>query len=61
MKCPYCESKMRYLKTSQIQLGKYGFLLGSLEHIFAGAVPSHIYVCPTCGKAFTVQSNKKQK
>ena len=50
MKCPYCDSKMRYLKTDQIQLGKYGFLMGHLAHLFSGAIPVHIYVCPTCGK-----------
>ena len=50
MKCPYCESKMRYLKTEHLQLGKYSWLAGSLPNLLCGTVPAHIYVCPTCGK-----------
>ena len=59
MKCPYCGSKMRYMKTDQIQLGKTGFVLGTLSNLLSGAIRVHIFLCPTCGKFEFFMPQKK--
>ena len=50
MDCLRCRSQMQYQGTDQIQLGKTGFLLGSLSNLLSGALDVAIYECPNCGK-----------
>ena len=50
MNCLRCDSAMRFLGSEQIQLGKTGFLTGTLSNLFSGALEVVIYQCTDCGK-----------
>jgi hypothetical protein len=41
---------MQYKGTDQIQLGKTGFVFGTLSNLLSGALDAAIFECPTCGK-----------
>lgn len=41
---------MQFLKTADIQLGKYGIFLGDLDNLLSGSLETDIYVCPKCRK-----------
>ena len=50
MNCLRCGSPMRFSGTEQIQLGKTGFLTGTLSNLFSGTLEVAIYRCTHCGK-----------
>lgn len=57
--CLRCGTVMSYAFTENTQLGKAGILFGVWPNIAAGAIPTEVYCCPSCGKLefFTVQSS----
>ena len=46
--CLRCGGKVSFLRREKIQLGKQGWFLGNLPHLFAGAMTLNIYVCEDC-------------
>ena len=50
MDCLRCGSPMQYKGTDQIQLGKTGFVFGTLSNLLSGALDAAIFECPKCGK-----------
>ena len=50
MECLRCKTPMQYKGTDQIQLGKTGFVVGSLSNLLSGALDVAVYECPKCGK-----------
>ena len=48
--CLRCDVPMDYQGPEQIQLGKTGFLTGTLSNLAAGALEVAVYCCPRCGK-----------
>lgn len=48
--CLRCGTTMEYLKQEKIQLGEQGGFSGTFNHLIAGALEVHIFVCPECGK-----------
>ena len=49
-KCLRCDGMMFSRGHEQIQLGKTGFLLGSLGNLMSGALEVELYTCQSCGK-----------
>ncbi len=48
--CLRCGTPMEYLKKEKIQLGEQGGFGGSFNHLIAGSLSVHIFMCPLCGK-----------
>lgn len=48
--CVYCNEQMQFLAREEIQLGKTGFLMGSIPNALAGTLEVDIYMCPYCRK-----------
>ena len=49
-RCLRCAGAMESRGCEQIQLGKTGFLLGSLGNLLSGALEVEVFTCATCGK-----------
>jgi len=49
-RCLRCAGAMYSRGFEQIQLGKTGFLLGSLGNLMSGALEVELYTCQSCGK-----------
>lgn len=60
IECLRCQTKMKYLKTENIQLGKTGWILGDLPNLLSGALEVAIYICPNCGKIEFFQAKEKK-
>ena len=48
--CLRCGGRMETLGQEELQLGKYGFLLGSWSHLLSGALKVDICCCRGCKK-----------
>lgn len=48
--CLRCGTKMRFVKSENIQLGDTGLLFRDLSHLLSGSLSVDIYVCPECKK-----------
>lgn len=57
--CVYCNEQMQYLAREEIQLGKTGWLMGSIPNAISGALEVDIYMCPYCRKLefYAVEDN----
>ena len=49
-KCIRCGGELVYLGQEQLQMGKYGLLLGALDNLMSGALALAIYCCKACKK-----------
>ena len=61
IQCPHCRAAMEHLLRDEIQLGKSGWLLGTLPNLLSGALSVDVYVCPECRKLefFAVQEEEE--
>ena len=50
LRCLRCGVEMQLLKREHLQLGRTGWILGSLDNLMAGALDVDILACPACGK-----------
>ena len=48
--CSHCHTKMEHMLRDEIQLGKSGWILGTLPNLLSGALTVDVYVCPSCRK-----------
>ena len=48
--CLRCRIPMNFFDRKKIQLGEYGYFLGHISNLIAGAMEVEFYVCPQCGK-----------
>ena len=48
--CLRCAGQMQSRGAEQIQLGKTGFLFGSLGNLMSGALEVELFTCTNCGK-----------
>ena len=49
-RCGNCGHRMEYVKSEQMQLGKYSGILGNWPNWIAGALDVEIWSCPSCRK-----------
>ena len=49
-KCIRCGGELVCLGREQLQMGKYGLLLGALDNLVSGALEVDIYCCKVCRK-----------
>ncbi len=50
MDCLRCHVPMQFKGTDQIQLGRTGFLMGTLSNLLSGSLDVAVFECPNCGK-----------
>lgn len=50
IKCLRCGGNMEFAGTEKLQLGQYGFLLGSLSNLVSGSLEVEVYCCDACRK-----------
>ena len=48
--CLRCGGSMIHIGREQLQMGKYGWLIGSWGHLLSGALSVDIYCCQDCKK-----------
>ena len=48
--CLRCGAAMRRARTTKLQLGEAGVLLGIWPNLYEGALAVDVYACPECGK-----------
>lgn len=48
--CLRCQKPMNFFDRKKIQLGEYGYFLGHVSNLLAGALEVEFFVCPQCGK-----------
>lgn len=48
--CLRCQKPMNFCGEKKIQLGEYGYFLGHLSNLVAGALEVDFFACPQCGK-----------
>ena len=49
-RCGNCGHGMEYVKTEQMQLGRYSTIFGHWPNLLAGALDVEIWSCPNCRK-----------
>ncbi len=50
MKCPRCETDLRYTGTKEFHEGPGGGLFSDLTELFMNKERFDVYVCPRCGR-----------
>lgn len=50
LKCLRCGGAMEAVKREYLQLGRTGWISGSLSNLLAGGLDVVIWACPGCGK-----------